>query len=72
VQYWSGNPPQFVRDVAPQEQQARKEELERVLAISDRHNYWHDLTLAEREILKMTTSRDPLGDEMNRREAYRF
>jgi hypothetical protein len=61
-----------VSELTQQEIEARRQELDRALAISDRHNYWHDLSLAEREVLKMTTSRDPLGDEMNRREAYRF
>lgn len=71
-QYWSGSPAQFVRNLTDEELEARSDELERVLAVSDRHNYWHDLSLQERELLKMSTSRDPLGDEMNRREAYRF
>lgn len=72
TQYWSGNPARFVRNVNDEEHETRRVELDRLLAISDRHNYWHDLSIAERELLKMTTSRDPLEDELHRREAYRF
>jgi len=61
-QLWSGNPAVFVRDLTQAETEEMKGHINKILVLSEKHTYWHELTLEERAQLQR------IGEEEGREQ----